>query len=104
MEDVKKQLSGIARVLRLAKTEAQLTALLGDLLTDSEIEKIHERIRIVACLKDGLSQRETQRETNAGIATVSRGARLLQGPKNMLSKIIESAQQMSWWYGLFWQT
>lgn len=103
MQKSNKKLQGIAKVLSLSKSEDELIKLLDDLLTPSEIEKLHERIKIVACLKDAMSQRETQRKTNAGIATITRGARLLQKPKLVITKIISSAQNMNWWQKLFWR-
>ena len=104
MKQSDKKLQGIAKVLLFTKSENELIKLLNELLTSSEIEKLHERVKIVACLKDGMSQREAQRETDAGIATINRGARLLQQPKLIITKIISSAQKMNWWYKLFWRT
>lgn len=98
-----KKIKGIAKVIRLVRTEEDLVRLLDDIFTDSEIDKAHERVKIIACLKDGLSQRKTQTETDAAIATVSRGAQLLHKPKFILDQIISTAQNMNWWQKLFWR-
>ncbi len=99
-----KKIEGIAKLLLLAKSEYELMNLLDDMLTVSEVDKIHERIRIIACLKNGMSQRETQKKTDAGIATITRGAGLLKKPKLIIDHIISAAQKKSWWYKLFWRS
>lgn len=103
MKNDKNKLQGIAKILSLAKSEDELMRLLDDLLTESELNKLHERVKIIACLKKGMSQREAQQQTNAGIATISRGARLLRKPGLIIAKIISSAQNMGWWQRLFWR-
>lgn len=104
MNEKNEKLQGIAKLIGLSSGEYELIRLLDDLLTDAEIDKIHERIKIVACLKDGLSQRDAQKKTEAAIATVTRGASLLKKPQFILDRVITSAQKMSWWYKLFWQS
>ncbi len=104
MEEQNKKLKGLAKVLMLAKTEGQLIGLLHDLFTESEISKAHERIKIFACLKDGMSQRAAKRESHAAIATVSHGAKFLKNSAIIIRKILDSAQKLSWWQKLFWQT
>lgn len=91
----------IANVLCLADEE-QLAVLLDDLLTDSEIEKVHERIKIIECLGQKLSQRETAKKTQAAIATVTRGAQLMKKPSFLLGSLIEKGLSKSWWRRAFW--
>ena len=103
MKHKEKKLLGIAKIIRLVKSEDNLVRFLDDILTESEIDNMHERTKIVACLKNGLSQRATQKETEAAIATVSRGANLMQKPKLILDKIVTLAENMAWWNKLFWR-
>lgn len=88
----------------LIKKEKDLEDVLDELFTDSEIDKLQERIRILACLKDGMSQRETRIETDAGFATISRAAQMLKDKKLKIDDYIEQGQKMSWWYNLFWRS
>ena len=104
MSKANKKLQGIAKIIMLAKNEDEVIGIMHDILTESEIEKVHERIKVFACLKDGLSYRETSREADSAIATVSHGARFLRKSAMVIRKILDSAQKMNWWYKLFWRT
>ena len=98
-----KQTQGIAKLFMLAKSEERVADLLEDLLTETEIKKAHDRAKIIACLKDGLSQRETQKRTKAAIATVTHGAVFLRKSGRVIAGILDTAQKMSWWNPLFWR-
>ena len=91
----------IAKVLTLADEET-LALLLDDLMTENEIDKIHERIKIIECLSQKLSQRETAQKAEAAIATVTRGAYLMKKPTFMLDTIIDEHHEKGWWKRLFW--
>ena len=90
--------------MRLAKNEEELVGLLHDLFTEAEMGKAHERIKIFACLNNGMSQRETKRKSHAAIATVSHGAKFLKNSAVMIAEILKVAQGMNWWGALFWRT
>lgn len=94
---------GVARLLRLAKNEEDLAGLLHDLFTEAEIGKAYERIKIFSCLNDGMSQRKTQQQSRAAIATVNHGAKFLKNSALMIADILKAAQGMNWWNALFWR-
>ena len=104
MREKKRKLQGIAKIIMLSKTEGEIMQVLDDILTGSEVENVHERIKIVACLKKGMSQRETKKITHAGIATITRGSSLIKKTGFILDKMISIAQDLSWWNRLFWRT
>ena len=93
----------LAKLFLLAKTESEMTGLLHDLFTISEISHALERVRIFACLSEGLSQRETKRRTKAAIATITHGARFFRDSALIISKLIAAARATSWWQTLFWR-
>ncbi len=99
-----KNLKAISNYLFLCKSRENLAELLANLLTDSEINKIHERIKILDCLSNGFSQRQTQKKVGTGIATISRGAQIVKS-KNFasLEKILKQARVQNWWQELFWR-
>ena len=101
MKSFDEKLLGITKFIRLAQTDAQLSKLLTEILTPSEVEKIHERIKILTCLSEGLSYRETAQVSGAAIATVTRGAGLMKNAKLLSEKLIVSAQNKTWWQKLF---
>ncbi|MDH5596629.1 MAG: trp operon repressor [Candidatus Peregrinibacteria bacterium] len=102
-KDVYKKTQGLAKLLFMAQTESEMVGLLHDIFTQAELSKAHERVKIFACLQDGLSQRETQKKSSAAIATVTHGAQFLRDSALVIRNIITQAQEESWWNKLFWR-
>ena len=96
------KIQAIRKMLQQTKDNSDLDCVLSELLTESEIEKMYERVQIVECLHKGLSQRETSKKTTAAIATVTRGASLLKQNNSKLAEVIERNQRQAWWRQLFW--
>lgn len=92
---------GLAKLLLMAKTEGEMSALLHDLLTSSELKRVHERAKIFACLQNGLTQRETKKRTKTAIATVTHRAHFLRSSALIIGSFITSAQTMPWWQTFF---
>jgi Trp operon repressor len=95
------KLTGLAHFFAQAKTEKEIEQLLSELLTISEIEKIHERIRILDGLLAKKSQRQVSEETGAAIVTVGRGAHLTKDSGLISGEIIRSVKRRSWWKKYF---
>ncbi len=97
-------LNAISNFLSLAKSREISIELLENLLTDSEIKKIYDRIKILDCLEKNFSQRATLKKVGGGIATVSRGAQLVKSENfATFKKLLANARQQSWWQTLFWR-
>ena len=102
LKDIQKT-QGLAKLFLLAKSEGEMAGLLSDLLTGSEINRVYERAKIFACLKNDLTQRATQSKTNAAIATVTHGAKFLRDSAQVIKKILGRAEDSNWWNKFFWQ-
>ncbi|MFW5702407.1 MAG: Trp family transcriptional regulator [Candidatus Dojkabacteria bacterium] len=61
--------------------EEQLTDFLEGILSESELEQIAARLEIVELLRQGVSQHEIAKRLEIGVATVSRGAKMLKQGK-----------------------
>ena len=96
------KIKAINALLMVSMSQKNSESLLNDVLTESEINKIYERVQILDCLKQGMSQRTTAKKTKSGIATVTRGSHLLKRKDLVIDQIIEQASQMTWWQKLFW--
>ena len=74
-----KGLKEIASLFVACENNREVTELLEDLLTPAEIETVIERWEIMKRLASGQSQRTISRELQVGIATITRGSRILNG-------------------------
>lgn len=103
MNNIIKKAKSISNLLQLAQEEAVLHEILPILMTPSEIENIYERVKILECLQNGLSQRKTLKKTEAtAIATITRGAKVLKQVSPTLHSFFLKAQRLDWWRNLFW--
>lgn len=73
-----KELSTIAKFLKKPDSPKDLARLLEDLLTPEEIEAIHQRVEILHMLLEGKPQRDIAAKLDCGIATVTRGSRIIK--------------------------
>lgn len=70
--------SALLQALARLDDPADIDALLADLLSPAERSALAERWAIVALLREGKSQRTVRDAVGCSIATVSRGAALVQ--------------------------
>jgi len=77
----------ISYTITKLKTESELSDFLVGILTPEEIKQINQRIQIVKMLKKGISQQKIAEKLGVGIATVTRGSRMLK----------EGHFQQDWW-------
>ena len=56
-------------------------------LTPAEIDAISQRLQIVDMISKGIAQREISEKLGVGIATVTRGSRMLQENNELLKKV-----------------
>ncbi|WP_186645783.1 Trp family transcriptional regulator [Fluviispira vulneris] len=61
--------------------------LLKVFLTPAEIDAIAQRVQIVDLISKGVAQREISEKLGVGIATVTRGSRMLQENPDLLSRV-----------------
>ena len=88
-------------LLKIAGKDADLLEdVLNDLLTPEEISVLAQRWQIVKGLAQNRPQREIAEELGVGIATVTRGARLLKKPQGGLRRIIDMIHSTKTFRGL----
>ena len=83
-----KTLKEISRLVKNIDTEAEITAFLRELLTESEIETLTKRWRILEMLKEGCTQREIAKELQVSLCKVTRGAKIIKDEKSILAKYL----------------
>jgi TrpR family trp operon transcriptional repressor len=71
-------ISHLVNHLLSRRTPEEMEEALRELLTDSELAEIANRLQIFAMLKQGIPQRRIADELGVGIATVTRGSKALK--------------------------
>lgn len=80
----------LTRLLSSSMQQNTLEDLLTTLLTEGEQQEIERRIHILQLLQAGETQRAVAKITGVGIATVSRGARVLAQMSPGLQELFQS--------------
>ncbi|MFA6475096.1 MAG: Trp family transcriptional regulator [Patescibacteria group bacterium] len=82
MNDTQRYKKNLIHFLTKIDRPEFMAAVLNDLLTPGELAEIAKRLEIITLLKRGVSQRAISQQLGVGIATVTRGARLLATSKH----------------------
>lgn len=62
---------------------------LTEILTDSEMETLSKRWRILTMLHDGRTQREIAQELGVSLCKVTRGSRIIKNQNAIVTKLIK---------------
>ena len=81
-------LSLLSELLSKVKETEDLSNILEDILTPSEIVELSDRISIIKMLKEWVSQREIASKLWVSITTVSRWSRLLNFERKAIHKYV----------------
>ena len=83
------QVKNIKKISELVKTlysEAEIENFFKELLTESEIETLSKRWRILELLAQGNTQRDIASELKVSLCKVTRGAKILKDKDSILAK------------------
>lgn len=78
----------ISKLIKNIKTEVEMTTFFKELLTESEIETLSKRWRILEMLSQGNTQREIAKELQVSLCKVTRGAKILKDKDSVLAKYL----------------
>jgi TrpR family trp operon transcriptional repressor len=81
-----KALQEISKLVRDIKNETEIEMFFKELLTESEIDVLSKRWRILEMLNQGKTQREIAKELQVSLCKVTRGAKILKNKSSMLAK------------------
>ena len=85
------QVKNIKKISELVKTlysEAEIENFFKELLTESEIETLSKRWRILELLAQGNTQRDIASELKVSLCKVTRGAKILKNKDSILTKYL----------------
>ena len=81
-----KNIEEISTLIKNFYTEAEIVAFFKELLTESEIETLSKRWRIMRMLVEGSTQREIANELGVSLCKVTRGSKILKNKDSILAK------------------
>ena len=83
-----KNIQEISKLIKNLHTENETTAFFKEILTESEIETLSKRWRILNMLKDGVTQRDIAKELKVSLCKVTRGAKIIKNKNSILTKYL----------------
>ena len=83
-----KSIQKISKLVKNLHTETEVEVFFKELLTNSEIETLSKRWRILEMLKSGKTQREIAKDLQVSLCKVTRGAKILKDEKSVLAKYL----------------
>ena len=83
MDATVKYISHLVNHLLARKTPEAMEDALRDLLTDSELVEVANRLQIFEMLQRGVPQRRIADELGVGIATVTRGSKAIKARRSV---------------------
>ena len=84
----KLDMNEIYQILNNLKNEKDISTFLSELLTDSEIETLSKRWRILKLLAKGETQRQISKDLNVSLCKVTRGSRILKNKNAITTKFL----------------
>lgn len=78
----------ISKLVKKIDTEAEISIFLRELLTESEMETLSKRWRILEMLREGHTQREIAKSLKVSLCKVTRGAKIMKDKQSVLAKYL----------------
>ena len=82
-------LESLSETIAKLKDNKEICLFLQELLTESEIQVLSKRWRILNMLNSGTTQREIAKELNVSLCKVTRGAKILKDKNAVITKILK---------------
>lgn len=83
-----KNIEEISNLVKNFYTEAEIVTFLKELLTESELDTLSKRWRILKMLANGSTQREIAKDLQVSLCKVTRGAKILKNKNSVLAKYL----------------
>ena len=78
----------ISKLVKNLHSEAEIESFFKELLTESEIETLSKRWRILDLLAQGSTQRDIAKELKVSLCKVTRGAKILKDKDSILANYL----------------
>ena len=81
--------SVIEAIIEIGNDSKLLNEFLTDILTPGEYKEINKRWEIVKMIQAGIPQHDIAKKLGVGVATVTRGSKVLKDNKGAFSKVLK---------------
>ena len=83
-----KDIKNLSKLVKNINTTAEIEAFFTELLTESELETLSKRWRILEMLQEGCTQREIAKVLQVSLCKVTRGAKIMKDKNSILAKYL----------------
>ena len=83
------ELTEIVEVIKNLSDETEIAGFFSDVFTETELETLSKRWRILKMLSEGKTQREISKQLKVSLCKVTRGAKILKDSKSIVTKYIK---------------
>ena len=83
------EIKDISNILGKINSQNDICNFLLEILTDSEVETLSKRWRILKMLNEGKTQREISKELQVSLCKVTRGSKILKNKKSVITKYLK---------------
>lgn len=83
----------ISHILAYETESDKIRKFIIEMLTDSELETLSKRWRILEMLQEGKTQRDISKELKVSLCKVTRGAHILKNKNSSVYRYLEKEQQ-----------
>ena len=83
------EIKDISEILNKINSQKDIYNFLLEILTDSEVETLSKRWRIINMLNEGKTQREISKELQVSLCKVTRGSKILKNEKSVIVKYLK---------------
>ena len=88
MEEVK-DIKELSKIIKKLKDDKDVYCFLSELLTESEMNVLSKRWRILKMLDSGITQREIAKELGVSLCKVTRGSKILKDQNAVITRILK---------------
>ena len=82
------QIKEISTIVKNINNNEEIENFFKELLTESELETLSKRWRILNMLKEGFTQREISKELSVSLCKVTRGSKIIKNKDSIITKYL----------------
>ena len=87
-----KEISEISTFLTNTKSKKEIESFFMEILTNTELDTLSKRWRILSMLSDGCTQREIAKELKVSLCKVTRGSKILKNKNSVSAKYFKKGE------------